>query len=132
MAPIRVLLMGGRPIFLELVTLFLERYDDMAVVGTYGDAQEGLAQMQILRPQVVVTDLGTPGLTGLETIARLRNVMPDVGIAATSLLNVNSYRDVALLAGADDLVPQAGLVTGLLPAIRQVVRSAELYGAWED
>jgi len=43
-------------------------------------------------------------MPGLETISRLRNVLPDVGIIALSLLEGDTYRQAAVAAGADDLV----------------------------
>jgi CheY-like chemotaxis protein len=50
-----------------------------------------------------------PGLTGLETIPRLRNMLPGVGIIALTLLKGNAYRQAALAAGADDLVRKTEL-----------------------
>jgi hypothetical protein len=34
-----------------------------------------------------------------------------------------AYRQAALAAGADDLVPKAELITGVLPAIRRVTQA---------
>ena len=62
-------------------------------------------------------------MPGLETIRRLRNILPDVGIIALSLLKDNAYRQAALAAGVDDLVRKAELITDLLPAIRRVVQA---------
>ena len=59
----------------------------------------------------------------METISRLRNMLPGVGIIALTLLNDNAYRQAALAAGADDLVRKAEVVTDLLPAIRRVTQA---------
>ena len=91
-------------------------------VGATSDGGEVLAQAQSLRPQVVVIDLGTPGLTGLETISHLRATMPDVGLIAMSLLGASGYRRAALAAGADDFVPKGALANDLPPAIRRVAQ----------
>ena len=128
MNPVRTLLVDDNSTLLQIITHFLQQYDDIAVVGTLSGDQESLAQVQSLRPQVVVIDLGTPGLTRLETIAHLRAMMPEVGIIAISLLSASGYRQVALAAGADDFVSKRNLSTDLVPAIRRVaqtVRSAE-------
>ena len=123
MDPIPTLLVDDNSTLLQIMTRFLQQYDDVTVVGTLNGDQESLAQVQSLRPQVVVIDLGTPGLTRLETIAHLRAMMPEVGIIATSLLSANGYRLAALAAGADDFVSKRNLSTDLLPAIRRVVSS---------
>ena len=79
-----------------------------------------MAQAQDLQPQVILFGLDRPGL---ETISRLRDALPGVGIIAMTLLEGTAYRQAALAAGADDLVRKAELVTDLLPAIRRVTQA---------
>ena len=122
MNPVRILLIDSNPTVLQLITRFLQQHDDVVVAGTAGDGQAGLAQAQSLQPQVIVVDLGMPGLMGLETISRLRAAMPGAGLIAISLLIANSYREAVLAAGADEFVPKSALLTNLLPAIRRVVQ----------
>jgi DNA-binding NarL/FixJ family response regulator len=124
MDSIRVLLVDENLAFLRVITLFLEQQDDITVVGTSSNGPEGLAQAQSLRPQVVLIDLGTPGLTGIETISNLRTAMSDVGIVVMSLLGANGYREKALSAGADEVIVKARLSTELIPSIRRVARKA--------
>ena len=95
----------------------------MIVVDATCGGEEALAQAQDLGPQVILIGLDMPGLTGLETIRRLRNMLPDVGIIALTLLEGNAYWQAAMAAGADDLVPKAELTTELLPAIRRVMQA---------
>jgi DNA-binding NarL/FixJ family response regulator len=123
MNPIRVLLVDNSPVFLQLATRFLEAQGGIVVVGATDGSQRGLAQAPSCQPQVMVVDLGTPGLTNLEAVAQLRAMMPDVGIIAMSQVGATGYREAALAAGADDLVLKAALVADLLPAIRHAVKN---------
>jgi two-component system response regulator DesR len=106
--------------FRHVATDFLQRQYELTVVGAIGGGEEALAQAQDLGPQVIVIGLDMPGL---ETIPRLRKVLPSVGIIALTLLEGNAYRQAALAAGADDLVRKTELTTDLLPAIRQVMQA---------
>ena len=117
---IRVLLVDDNEPFLHVAADFLQRHDELTVVGAICGGEEALAQAQDLGPQVILIGLDRPGL---KTISRLRNMLPDVGIIALTLLDNNSYRQAALAAGADDLVPKAELRTELLPAIRRVTQA---------
>ena len=119
----RVLVVDDNEAFLRVATDFLQRQHELTVVGAICGSEEALAQAQDLQPQVILIGLDMPGLTGLETISRLRNVLPGVGIIALTLLEGNAYRQAALAAGADDLVPKAELTTELLPAIRRVTQA---------
>jgi DNA-binding NarL/FixJ family response regulator len=120
MKPISVLLVDDNPGFLRIATRFLEQHDDVVVVGAAGGGEEALALAQDLEPDIVLVDLAMPGLSGLETIPRLRAMLPGVGIIALTMLDTNSYRQAALAAEANDFVPKASLDTDLVPAIRRV------------
>jgi len=122
MKPISVLLVDDNPAFLRIATRFLQQHDDVAVVGAAGGGEEALALAQDLQPDIVVIDLAMPGLSGLETIPRLRAVLPEVGIIALTVLDTNGYREAALAVSANDFVPKVALDTDLLPAIRRVAR----------
>jgi DNA-binding NarL/FixJ family response regulator len=123
MKPISLLLVDDNPAFLRIVTRFLQQQDDLMVAGAARGGQEALALAQDLRPDIVLIDLAMPGLSGLETIPRLRAILPQVGIIALTMLDTNSYWQAALAAGANDFVPKASLDTDLLPAIRRVAQA---------
>ena len=126
MNPISVMLVDDNPTFLRIATRFLQEHDDVMVVGAAGGGEEALAQAQARQPDIVLIDLAMPGLSGLETIPRLRAMLPEVGIIALTVLDTNSYRQAALEAGANDFVPKSTLNTDLLPAIRRVAQAARL------
>jgi DNA-binding NarL/FixJ family response regulator len=115
-----VLLVDDNEAFRHVATDFLHRHHELTVVGAMCGGEEALAQAQDLQPQVILIGLDRPGL---ETISRLRKVLPGVGIIALTLLEGSTYRQAALAAGADDLVAKAELITDLLPAIRRVTRA---------
>jgi DNA-binding NarL/FixJ family response regulator len=120
---IRVLLVDDHEAFLRVATEFLQRHDELTVVGVARGGEEALAQAQDLQPGIVLIDLNMPGLGGLETIPRLRAMLPKAGIIALTLLDPKAYRQAALAAGADDFVRKANLSTELLPAIRRVAKT---------
>ena len=123
MKPISILLVDDNPTFWRIVTRFLQEHGDVMVAGTASGGEEALALARDLQPDIVLIDLAMPGLSGLETIPRLRAMLPAVGIIALTVLDINSYRQAALAAGANDFVPKASLDTDLLPAIRQVAQA---------
>ena len=122
---ISILLVDDHEAFVHVATEFLQRHDDLTVVGVARGGEEALAQAQNLRPLVVLIDLHMPGLSGLETIPRLRAMLPEAGIIALTLLDAKAYRRAALAAGADDFVLKANLSTDLLPAIRRVAKTGQ-------
>jgi DNA-binding NarL/FixJ family response regulator len=116
---IRVLLVDDNEAFRRAATDFLHRQHELTVVGAICGREQALAQAQDLQPRVILIDLDRPGL---ETISRLRKVLPGVGILALTLLEGAAHRKTAMAAGADDVVLKAELITELLPAIRRVTQ----------
>ncbi len=125
MKPISVMLVDDNPTFLRATAQFIQAHDDLSIVGAVEEGQDALEQVQALRPQVILVDLAMIGMPGLEVIPRLRELMPNAGIIALTLLNTNNFRKAALEAGADAFVPKATMRTDLLPTIRQIVRAED-------
>ena len=69
------------------------------VVGEAGDGAAGLALVAAESPDAVVLDLAMPGLDGLKTIPKLRELAPDLKIIVLSLAGRSMEAD-ALEAGA--------------------------------
>ncbi len=126
MDPISILLVDDNPTFLKIAARFLQTHHEIIVLGTAEDGSEAVDQARKLHPNVVILDLGMPGMNGLDTIPRLRECIPELSIIALTLLDTDSYRKAALDAGADEFVPKANMNTELLPTILRVVENHTL------
>ena len=118
-----VLLSDEQDSFLRAATDFLQRDDELIVIGSACEGAEALVQAQNLRPRVVLLDPSLTGGGGLEIIRHWRNLLPDARIIVLTLMDSSTYRLASLAAGADDFVSKATMVTDLLPAIRRVIEA---------
>jgi DNA-binding response OmpR family regulator len=71
------------------------------------EAADGIEGLKALEDHpgaidVVLTDLGLPGLGGVELISRVRAARPTVKIIGTSGLGSRNVREMVLNAGADE------------------------------
>jgi DNA-binding NarL/FixJ family response regulator len=123
MEPITILLVDDNPIFLRLAAGYLEHFNELMVVATANNGEDGLAKAADLRPQIVLLDLAMPGLSGLEVIPRLRAILPEVSIIILTGHSLAGYEQAALAAGAAEFVPKADMSDKLLPAIGRVARA---------
>ena len=76
--------------------------------------------------QGILVDPGLSRPGGLETIPRLRSMLPETSIIVLSLDDSTAYCQAMLSVGADDCVCKAALVTDLLPSIRQATQAHRL------
>lgn len=121
-----ILFIAGNLAFRPVMTRLLGGFDELNVVDILPAGEKVLAQAQELRPQVILFDLDTSDHIGLETISKLRDLLPEVGIVGLSLLDADGYRQAVLAAGANDLVLKNNLRTDLLPAIRQAAQDGRV------
>ncbi len=80
--PIRLLLVDDHEVVRSGLQTFLELQADMQVVGEAASAEQALALVPRVEPDIVVLDLVLPGMSGVEAIRRLRASHPGVKIVA--------------------------------------------------
>jgi CheY-like chemotaxis protein len=94
--PVRVLLVDDVPEVRRLVGTALRLRGQFRVVGEAGDGASAVELARRCRPDIVVLDLGLPGLAGQEVLGRLRDAVPlakVVVFTGTDPLDNESLRD---------------------------------------
>jgi len=66
----RLVIVDDHPVVREGLVAALHGKGAMEVAGVFGTAEEALASVNRVRPDVIILDLELPGLGGLEAIAR--------------------------------------------------------------
>ncbi len=126
MDQISIMLVDDSPTFLHLAKQFLEANEDMAVIGVASGGEQALAQAGQLHPHIILIDLAMPDMPGLQVIPRLRDMLPEAGIIALTVMHTNGFRQAALKAGADSFVSKGAMRKELLPTIRQLIQTGHL------
>lgn len=117
---IRVLVVDDHAILREGIRSLLERYDDITVVGEAGNGTEALAQVEALRPDIVLMDLAMPEMNGLEATRCLRQSHPEVKVLILTQHDNQEYIAPALQAGAAGYILKRAGGRELIAAIRHV------------
>src|SRR5258706_5020314 len=107
---IRVLIVDDSGVARRLVSTLLSADPEIHVVGVAANGKLGLAQYELLRPDVVMLDVVMPELDGLATLKALRRSNPlAVAIMFSSLTARGAATTLdALAAGAVDYVAKPG------------------------
>jgi DNA-binding NarL/FixJ family response regulator len=122
MKPIRVLLADDHTLIRAGIRGLLQGLDGVEVVGEAGDGHEALRLAQTLHPDIVLLDIGMPGLNGLEVAARLMKLEPVMRVVILSMHTSEEYVLQALRAGAAGYLLKGSAVAELELAIRAVAR----------
>lgn len=99
--------------------LAMEGYD----VDEAPDAAAAVAQMGLVRPDLLLLDIMMPGLDGLDLLAELRRTS-NVAVILLTAKSDESDRVVGLRSGADDYVVKPFSTAELLARIEAVLRRA--------
>jgi DNA-binding NarL/FixJ family response regulator len=111
----RILLADDHQLVLERVTRLLQSAFD--VVGAAHDGQEMVEQAMRLMPDVIVTDISMPGLSGLEAVHQLHALGRSVPIIFLSVHNSPEFVEACLAEGALGFVTKSQMRRDLIPAI---------------
>lgn len=109
----------------DALTLLLEHHG--YAVRSAKNGEQGLSEAALRAPDLVITDLAMPGMTGLELLAKLRALSPlaDVPVMVVSGQRDMNHRVIGFDLGADDFVAKPIQVDDLLARIRRLLVRSE-------
>ncbi len=90
-------------------------------IGKYRSVEDALYHLKNLKPDVFLTDIGLPGMDGIEGIKVLRERFPDTPFIALTVYDDNERIFAALCAGACGYLLKNTQPSRLLDALREVV-----------
>jgi DNA-binding NarL/FixJ family response regulator len=115
----RVLVADDHRGFLEVVRSLLKI--EFEVVGCVSDGESLFDAGMELRPDIIVTDISMPRLSGLEAIGRLRESGCSSKVVFLTVHNDPDFIDVALKTGALAYVLKTSMAADLLFAIQEAL-----------
>ena len=118
--PIRVVLIEDQRQTREGLAALIGGSPGMLVVARYASGEEALAQVADQNPDVILTDLGLPGIQGVEVVASLRRLRPHTPILVLTVHGEDHYVFDALCAGAFGYLLKDVEPARLLAAIQEV------------
>lgn len=115
-----IVLVDGHAIFRDAVRALIDTCDDMSVVGEAGDGQQALEMANELKPDVLVTEIALPRLSGIEVARRLSRSGCRSRVVILSSHEGRSQVQQAMRSGAAGYVTKSGSAPELIQAIEAV------------
>ena len=117
---IRVVLAEDQAMVLGALAALLELEHDIEVVGTAADGKAALAEVRRLKPDVLVTDIEMPLMTGLELAAFLKEQAIATRVVILTTFARPGYLRRALDSGARGYLLKDRPAKELAEAVRRV------------
>ena len=119
MQEIRALIVDDNADFRECLTELLACEPDIEVVGQAANGQGAILKARELQPDLVVMDVGMPGIGGIDATRQLKKEIPEVKVIVLTIFDLEEYREAAMACGASSYVVKRSVMEELLPAIRR-------------
>lgn len=120
MTRIRVLIADDHAVLREGLRMLIDAQPDMHVVGEVGDGEQAIRHVRGDQTDVAIVDLSMPGISGIETVRRIREGSAGTRVLVLTMHDDPAYPRAALAAGASGYVTKGVDGADLLSAIRAV------------
>lgn len=127
MKRIRVLLADDHTVIRAGLRALLERRPDLEVVGEADNGRQAVEMTSTLGPDVVVMDIGMPGLNGIEATRQIVKGQPGGAVVILSMHSDETYVMRALNAGARAYLLKDSAEADLLRAIQAVSQGKSFF-----
>ena len=116
----RVAIVEDDPGLREQLARILKTAPGIKCVGAYESAEEALESLPGVKPDIVLMDIRLPKMSGIECVAKLKEMMPSVQIIMVTVYEDSEKIFRALRSGASGYLVKSGPPEKLLEAIQDV------------
>lgn len=122
MSKIRVSIIEDNKVIRDNVSKFISFHDDFEIAAVHGSAKTFLESLQIggVQTDILLLDIGLPGISGLEAIPLILEKMPDLNIVMLTTYEEEDVIVKALCSGACSYISKKASLEEIVEALRIV------------
>ena len=116
---IKVIVVEDNDTIREGLKMLIDGTEGYSCIGAYLKCELMLKSIERLKPDVLLMDIGLPGMNGIEGIKEVKKLLPDLTILVLTVYEENDLIFEALCAGASGYLVKKTPPSKLLEAIRE-------------
>lgn len=117
MAPYRIIIADDHSLIRQGLKILVHTDATLSVVGEASNGQELLDRLQEQPADMVIVDITMPQLNGIDAVAKIRTLYPQIAILVLTMHSGSHYFYQAMAAGADGYLMKDDSDLELLTAI---------------
>lgn len=99
-SPTRVAIVEDQAGVAASLSKLINRVAGMQVTAAYPDGETALAQIPLQQPDIVLMDIGLPGMSGIQCVRQLKALLPALPVVILTVYDEREYLFDSLKAGA--------------------------------
>lgn len=103
----------------EGLKILIEGTEGYACVATYAECNTMIENIERANPDILLIDIGLPGMNGIQGIKEVKEILPDLTILVLTVYEENDLIFDALCAGASGYIAKKTPPSKLLKAIQE-------------
>ncbi len=120
MTPIKVVIVEDLEEVVEGLTAFMQHDEALQLLGTYRTAEAALLEVPLLKPDIILMDINLPGISGIECVARIKQLLPALQIMMFTVYENNEQVFEALKAGASGYLLKKTAPAQIISSIKEL------------
>ena len=96
-----VLIVEDSAVVTERIREVLYNLSGITVIGSAADSREALTIIQLMAPDVVLLDIGIPGISGIQVLKEIKLKYKGTRVIMLTNYSGAEYRDFCFVLGAD-------------------------------
>jgi DNA-binding NarL/FixJ family response regulator len=117
--PLRIAIVEDQARVAESLTKLINRAEGFEVIGAFPNGETALVEIPKVKPDVVLMDIGLPGMSGIECVRQLKTALPALSIIMLTVYDEGEYLFNSLKAGASGYLLKRTTGEKLVEAIRE-------------
>ncbi|MFH2005594.1 MAG: response regulator transcription factor [bacterium] len=124
--PIRVVVVEDEPKILRSQLNLLRGFEEIDVVGQASSGSDAVDRIRALEPDVVLLDLGLPGIDGIEVTRQVKREVPGTEVLIFTIFDDEEKVLGAIRAGASGYLLKGMEASRIVDAIQEVHRGGSV------
>ncbi|HMK61760.1 MAG TPA: response regulator transcription factor [Dissulfurispiraceae bacterium] len=116
----RIAIVEDNHILLENLKMLLMGESNMEVVGAFSSAESALDMLDFSGTDVMLVDIGLPGMSGIDLIGKVKTTYPDMDIMAHTIFENRESVFSAIKAGASAYILKGSRPVELIDALNKL------------
>jgi DNA-binding NarL/FixJ family response regulator len=125
---IQVVLADDHELVRSGIRSLLSQMKDVQVIADVGDGYELLKLLDVVHPDVVITDIAMPGMDGITAVRRIKESYPALRVIMLSMTDSAEAVKRAVASGANGFVRKDAPRSELELALRNVMANGSYFG----